>query len=254
MAKRIIFSFVFAFAALFVYAQADTEELWNRANDAYAAGEYDTAVELYDSIASQGLTSYKLYYNLGNAYFKNGQIGKAILYYNKAQLIAPYNSDIEHNLEIANGYVRDRIEAVPEFFLKKWVRSVKYGMSSNMWGVVSLIMFALMLASILCYLLSGKIAVRKSGFYTGILSLAVFIITVIFATNLRRGIENPPYAIVISSSASVKSSPDTNSKDLFILHEGTKVKIVERLGEWREITIADGNKGWIAREAIEPID
>lgn len=253
MVKRIISSLVIILS-VFLVKGAGTDELWTRANDAYASGEYGTAVNLYDSIVREEYVSHKLYYNIGNAYFKNGQTGKAVLYYNKALLQSPGDKDTAHNLELANSYVKDRIEVLPEFFLRKWIRSIQFGLSSNMWAVVSVVMFAVMLISVILFLLSGRIALRKSGFYIGIISAVMFIFSTVFSTRIRNGIENPGYAVIISSSASVKSSPDNNSKDLFILHEGTKVRVADRLGEWREITIADGNKGWINRNSIELID
>ncbi len=228
-------------------------DLWDAGNAAYAQAEYRQAIAYYDSIQTLGYTGHKLFYNLGNAYFKDGKTGKAILNYERALSLRPTDDDVRHNLAIANGYVKDKIENVPEFFLSTWVRSLRMSLSSNAWAAVSLMFFALTLASALLYLLSGKFLMRKAGFYTAIVSLALFIVVLSFAAAERRQILYPDRAIVMQGAVSVKSSPDNGSKELFIIHEGTKVKVVREVGQWKEITIADGNMGWINSQAIEMI-
>ena len=150
-------------------------------------------------------------------------------------------------------YVKDKIEHVPEFFLKTWVRSLRMSLSSNAWATVSLVVLGVMLACVLLYLLATKLALRKTGFYSAIILLLLFIFSVVSASIGRRELTHAEEAIVMSSAAPVKSSPDNGSKDLFVLHEGTKVRVLNALEEWREISIADGNKGWIKESAIELI-
>ncbi len=235
-------------------AQGALQEIWNQANDAYTNGDYPAAIAGYDSIAREGYVSDRLYYNLGNAYFKNNQIGKAVLSYNRAQRLSPGDEDIRHNLRVANAYVKDRIEAVPEFFLASWLRSLMHTMASNTWAVMSLLFLALALCGVAFFLLSADVAYRKAGFYGGIVCLFLFVVSVVFSSLERSKILHPDEAVVMLASAPVKSSPDHASKDLFILHEGTKVSLGEQTGEWCEIRIADGNKGWIEKRAIELID
>ena len=235
------------------HAAADIDALWESANTAYSNADYTTAIRDYGVILDEGYTSHKLYYNLGNAYFKDKQMGKAILFYNRALLLKPSDRDTKYNLEIANGYTRDRIEPVPEFFLTRWVRSLRSVMGSNGWAAASLILLAVMLGAALLYLLPGKTGLRKTGFYTAICSFALFVTALGFSIVERHEILHSPEAIVMSSAVSVKSSPDKASTDLFILHEGTKVRIVSSLGEWREVEVANGNKGWIADASIERI-
>lgn len=234
-------------------AQGNLSTFWDEANTAYINADYGKAIAIYDSIASQGYAGAKLYYNLGNAYFKEGKIGKSILNYNRALRYDPSDADIRHNLKVANTYVKDKIEAVPEFFLKGWVRKWKQGMSSNAWAGISLFMFALSLGAVLFYLLSNRILLRKTGFYTAICALLLGAISLSFAGSLKRQMTNSSEAVVMSTAAAVKSSPDNSSKDIFILHEGTKVRILSTLNQWVEITIADGKKGWMHETAVETI-
>lgn len=245
-------------AAVFICADISAQEnqnlIWDKANEAYSAGDYEAAATGYDSLVTLGYAGEKLFYNLGNAYFKSDRLGEAILFYNKAQRLAPSDEDIAYNLRIANGYVKDRIESVPEFFLATWIRSLRNSASSDTWAVISLLLFAGVLALAAVYLLGKRTAVRKTGFFGGIILLGLFMIAVSFSSIKRKEITAPKEAVILSSAAPVKSSPDNNSKDIFVLHEGTKVRVTDRLGEWREIMIADGNKGWVAAGTIGMID
>ncbi len=209
---------------------------------------------MYDSIEQSGMVSAKLYYNMGNAYFKVGKIGKSILYYSKAQKLAPGDKDIEHNLAIANTYTRNRIEPLPEFFVKRWMNSFASVMGGNAWAALSIGLFALTLAGVLLYLLPLRRGVRKAGFWGAVAGLAMFLFAFSFASRDHSKSEESIQAIVTSASASVKSSPDNAGKDLFLLYEGAKVEVHDALNGWLEIELADGNRGWIKATAIEMID
>ena len=233
--------------------EADLGKLWEEANAAYADADYNKAISGYNAILDAGYVSHKLYYNLGNAYFKDNKVGRAILFYNRALLLKPGDKDTRYNLEIANGRVVDKIEAVPEFFVTRWVRGVRSAMGSNAWAAMSLVLLAALLGAALVYLLSGKLVLRKVGFYVGICSFAAMVFALVFSISERHEILHSSEAVVMSTAVPVKSSPDRASKDIFILHEGTKVRVVSSLGEWREIEIASGDKGWIAATAIETL-
>lgn len=226
---------------------------WDDGNKAYIDGDYNRAIECYNSIIDRGRYSVKLYYNLANAYFKAGETGRAILYYNKALKIAPSNDDVRYNLAIAEAQTKDKIAVVPEFFLNRWMRGIRNSMSCTAWSVLSLVAFAAVFAFALLFLLSGRIVVRKTGFYGALAALLAFIITASFAIAERRDMLRREQAIVMSSAISVKSSPDRSATDLFVLHEGTKVRIATEIDGWYEIVIADGKKGWTESRNIEQI-
>jgi len=232
---------------------AAVEQVWDTANTAYINSDYHRAIEAYRQLLLRGYASDKLYYNLANACFKVGRHGEAILNYNRALRLAPGDADIRYNLEVANTFAKDKIAVVPEFFLKSWVRSVRSMLGCTAWSIVSLAALALMFALVLLYLLAGRLAWRKAGFYGTLAMLAVCIASASFALTERRELLDSSEAIVMRSSVSVKSSPDKSSTDLFVLHEGTKVRTVSELGDWREIVIADGKKGWVEARTIETI-
>uniref|UniRef100_UPI00405749BE tetratricopeptide repeat protein n=1 Tax=Alistipes sp. TaxID=1872444 RepID=UPI00405749BE len=233
--------------------QLTPEALWDKANTAYLRSDYHTAHETYEEILARGLASAKLYYNLGNAYFKEGNMGRAILNYHRALRLKPGDEDILHNLAVAEKQTVDRIESIPSFFLVEWMRALGSVMSGRMWTILSLLLFALSLALLLLFLLSQRMAWRKWGFYGTLLSFILFIMATLFATADRRRSLKPEEAVILSSAVSVKSSPDGSATDLFLLHEGTLVKLGEEIDGWTEITLADGKKGWLELRHMEII-
>ncbi len=234
-------------------APASAGNLWDAANTAYVNASYAQAASLYDSLLKTGAEGYKLYYNLGNAYFKSGRTGKAILYYNKAAKLAPADADVRYNLAVANGYVKDKIEQLPEFFLSRWIRALRTALGPGAWTLISLAMLSCAMAAFLLYMFSGRLRRRKAGFFATMACASLFVISTVFAAVSYRRIVSPDEGVVTVSSVAVKSSPDRSSQDLFVLHEGTKVRVVSALGGWSEVVIADGNKGWLETQSIEMI-
>ena len=152
-----------------VVAQADADKIWDDANTAYINADYVAAIDGYEKLLDSGLESDRLYLNLGNAYFKRGMNGKAILNYNRALKLAPSDDDIRYNLSIANAYVQDKIDAVPVFFAKRWLIGLGNSLSSNAWAALSLLFFALTLVGLGAYLLLRRVALlRGFGFRRGV--------------------------------------------------------------------------------------
>lgn len=234
-------------------AELSSEELWAMGNDAYTSGDYAKAVESYNAILEQGLHSAQLHYNLANAYFKQGELGEALLHYNRAYLLAPADEDIRHNMEYAEKMTKDSIEEIPPFFLTTWINELRSSMSCTAWTILSLVLLAIALSLALGYLLGGRMVIRKAGFYGMCISSLLFIIATAMAWGERDKIVERKGAIVMSSAASIKSSPDKAATELFVLHEGTKLITSESVNGWVEVRIADGRKGWIEESRIERI-
>ncbi|WP_298063768.1 tetratricopeptide repeat protein [uncultured Rikenella sp.] len=230
---------------------ADT--LWARANAAYSNGGYRAAAELYEALLARGVHSGKLYYNLGNSWFKQGRMGKAILNYNRALLLDPTDEDTQYNLAMAQARIVDKIDAVPEFFLKTWLRDLGLTLSSDTWAVLGLIFLGATFAAVILWLLAHTLALRKTGFYGGIVSLVLCLACTFYAHFQRGRLLHNREAVVLNLVAPVKSSPGSGSKDIFVLHEGTQVRMLGTLDGWTEIVLSDGNKGWIASNAIEAV-
>ena len=252
MKRIIILTALLLMSVVGTMAQTSAEH-WEAGNSAYIEGNYDKAIEEYTAILNGGEYSMKLYCNLANAYFKAGAMGKAILYYNKALRIAPSQEDIRHNLALAEAQTKDRIAVIPEFFLNRWMRTMRNSMSCTAWSVLSLLMLGVMLAFGLLFLLASRIRWRKMGFYGALSAFMLFVATTSFAISSRNDMLSHDEAIVMGTAISVKSSPDRSATDLFVLHEGTKVKVLTEVDEWVEVVIADGKKGWTLKSNIETI-
>lgn len=232
----------------------DLDSLWTAGVQAYTDGKFSDASAAWTSIEESGQKSAKLYYNLGNAWFKQGNYPKAILNYERALRLDPSYSDARYNLEFTSNFVQDKIEPVPEFILKSVARKVCYVMGSNAWAVIFLVLLAAALVMGLLFLLGSSVGKRRAGFYCGIVLLLLSAGALSFSIWQKSDSVKTDTAIVMSPVSSVKSSPSSgSSKDLFVIHEGTKVTILDEVGTWRNISLADGRQGWIPASDIEII-
>jgi tetratricopeptide (TPR) repeat protein len=236
-----------------VHAENQHNEWLDSANQAYTNGDYTQAIDHYEMILEHGYESAALYYNLGNAYYKQNIIDKAILNYERALLLKPNDEDIKYNLEMANRLTVDRIEKLPEFFLDVWFRNSINWFSSNQWAIISISAFVLALIFISIYLYTRKYGIKKLSFWLGLALVLVTIFSLIFSYQQKKKIIIKDTAIVMSPSVTVKSSPDLSGTDLFVIHEGTKVWLQDEVGEWKEIKLSDGSKGWLRTDDIEEI-
>ncbi|MBO4610676.1 MAG: BatD family protein [Bacteroidales bacterium] len=228
--------------------------LWQSGVDAYAAGDWAAARESWTAILESGQESAPLLTNIGAACFKEGDLAHAILYFEKALKADPSYADAKYNLEFAQTFLKDRIESVPEFFIAGWIRALRCGLASNVWAVIFLVLFALALGLLLLFLLGGTTAARKTGFFAGLVALLLSLVCLGFSLRLRADYRANTSAIVVSPVSVARSAPDNNSgTDLFILHEGTKVRVLDSVGSWDNIELADGRQGWILTKEIEII-
>lgn len=242
------------FGNLTMAQDAYVDSLWNSANQAYVEGRWGDAVAGYELISGMGLESAALYCNTGDAYFKEGNVPMAILFYERALKLDPSYSDARYNLELMNSMIQDRIDPVPDFILKVWAKDICYIMDSDAWAVCFLVLLALTLGLVLLFLLAPTAAGRRTGFFTGIVTLLLAVASLSFSFWQKNDYMSADEAIVMRPVTSAKSSPSAEaSKDLFILHEGTKVTILDSVGSWNNIELADGRQGWIPSADITVI-
>ena len=228
------------------YAQTSFEE----ANEAYAAGNYAEAAEAYETLLSDAPNA-TLYYNAGNAYFKQGELAKSILNYERALRLEPGHKDAKFNLAFAQSRITDNI-VEHDFFLSTWVKSVRNTLSEHSWTILSICFFVLFLTGILFFLLSREIWVRKTAFHIGWLALLFCIVAGLNAGSLHKRDTLRNEAIITQGIVNAKSSPDRSGTDLFTLHEGTKVTIREVIGNWVNVHVGP-NEGWIPSKDLERI-
>jgi tetratricopeptide (TPR) repeat protein len=251
--KRLLILIGFLCFSCLINAQGDNGKLAADATKAYTEGKYNNAVELYQKIIDGGFESAALYYNLGNAYFKVSDMASAILYYEKSLKLRPGDENTVFNLRVAQTKIIDKIEELPQPFFKRFWADLRTFFSVNTWGVLSIIGIALTLLCTAFYLLASRVWMRKLTFWLGSLFLVITFMSFIVAWSQYSHIQSTPEAIIFNPTVQVKSSPDANSTDIFVIHEGTKVRITDQLGEWNEIRIANGSVGWVKASAMKQI-
>ena len=224
------------------------------ADSAYIQGDYLTAISIYEwVIENQGVNA-TLYMNLGNCWLKRDEIAKAILYYERAYLLDPSDPDVRFNLELARTKTVDKVSAVNQLFITVWFKKLLAVLDVNEWAVMTIILFALTILLVGVLLFSKKSGMRKISFSFSVFFLLLSILSFIFATTQMGNLKERDTAIIMSPSVTVKSTPTSAGTDLFIIHEGRKVKILDSsMKEWVEIRLEDGNTGWIPVSVMEII-
>ena len=230
-----------------------TDTLIIDANNKYNNGLYDSALSIYTQVIDAGYESGELYYNMGNAYFKNNDIASAILYYEKAKRLLPNDDEIDYNLSIANSMIVDKIDKVPELFYHRWWNFFYNQLGADAWTIFTLISFTFLIVTIGLFIMSKKRQNRKVSFYMGMLFLIITLTSYALASQKFNTSIKQNEAIVFTSSITAKSSPTQNAVDLFVIHEGTKVKIIDKIDNWVEIKIQNGSIGWLPEKSIKSI-
>jgi tetratricopeptide (TPR) repeat protein len=243
---------IIVFIPLIMLADS-AKTLFDRANEYYAKGEYEMTVSLCDSMIKNNVESAAIYYNLGNAWFKLDDVPKAIYYYEKAKKLEPNNEDINYNLKIANTKIADRIEAVPEFFLKTWWNKLVYSLNEEQWTSLNIGIFAIFLVFIIIFFISKNPNTKKTSFIISIIFLVLSFLSGIIGFKSYKLKTTHNTAIIFTPTVNVKSAPDEGSSTLFILHQGSKVKLMEGTSTWEKIKIANGSEGWVLKEDFKKI-
>lgn len=231
----------------------DAQELLQKGNSLYAQGHYNKAIDAYQQVLDKGLESPALYFNMGNAYFRINELPKAVLYYEKAKLLAPNDSEIQENLETVRQYTGDEIEAVPEFFLTRWRKAIVNLLPADTWGIISMVTFVALLVVAGFVVAARSVPVKRMAFSLGIILLLVSGISFSLGNARKKRVASHSSAIVFSPSVTVRSAPNQTGTRLFTLHEGTKVQIRDSTDVWYEIRIANGEVGWLKKENVSRI-
>jgi tetratricopeptide (TPR) repeat protein len=247
---RKIYLLLFLFLAVQISFASSDDELISKANQLYQSGNFDKAAQLYQQVVNDGYESPVLYYNLGNSYYRLGKIGYSILNYERASKLSPGDEDIAHNLALANSRIVDKIDTVPPFFLFKWWESLLAAFSISGWTYTSYFFYLLALISIGLFFFTKTPLQQKLSLY----SAAGFILLLIFTASLlaiRMNRElNYKNGVVIEQAVNVKLSPDDKSADAFVLHEGLKVRMEDKVNDWVRIRLRDGKVGWLPEKDL----
>lgn len=250
--KRYIFVLFLSLGSLLTQA-ASLSETKTLADSAYAKADYETAIKLYGKLAKQNPTC-DVCYNLGCAYYRIDDMAHSVLWFERALKLDPSNKDVLFNLEMARSKTIDKIIPQHEFILFTYFRSMTNWFSLRTWTIIGLLSFVLMLVLLLIFWASDSIFVRKLAFSSAVLLLLISILANVCALQQRNFKQTHTSGIITVPAVTVKSTPADNGNDLFVLHEGSKVEILDSsLKEWCEVSIADGKIGWIPKKSFDLI-
>ncbi|MEE9118944.1 MAG: tetratricopeptide repeat protein [Calditrichia bacterium] len=222
---------------------------FSKANQSYAQGDYQNAIELYSKILKQGIESGEVYFNLGNAYYKTNNMGRAILYYEKARKFIEGDPALEQNLKLTQLKIVDKIEPIPELFIIEWWSKLTrvFSLETLLW--LSFSIFSILITLIILQILYTRQFLRRIIWVTTVLFVLIFVIT--FSQIYE--FETWQFGVILEEKVSVVSEPGIGGTEVFILHEGTKVKVNRMLNDWLEISIPDGKTGWLRETSLEVI-
>ena len=245
-----------SFSTLHAQTFADSAIVYTKAmaDSAYAESDYATAIHIYEQLIAEHGESAAVYYNLGGAYYRTDEIARVILNYERALLFNPSDDDIKFNLELARAKAVDKNALVTELFLVRWYDNFCSIMSADSWSKVSILCFIILISCLTLFIFSKKSKTKKIIFIFALLSLLCSVMAGVIASNQTAKLRDRRSAIIMEPSVTVRSTPSITGTELFILHEGKKVKIKDdSMKAWKEIEIEDGNIGWLPAESIERI-
>lgn len=234
----------------FSFAESPAD-LYKSAATYYKANNFENARAAYEKILELNYKpTAEVYYNLGNCYYKLNNTGHAILNYERALKLRPDDEDIQHNLKLAELNTVDKIQAVPQLSLLTWWKSFRCSQSAGGWSIFAAVALWLAFASFAAYLFTGF---KKLTAFAGTLMLVLALGLGLLAISKSNHDKQSTEAVLLASSALVKSAPDTNGSDIFMVHEGVKFRILDNVGTWYKIRLADGKTGWLENTSFSRI-
>lgn len=239
-------------SATTVQAQSN-KELFDKANELYRINKYTEAIKIYEQIENNGAISSELYFNLGNAYYKINSVAPSIYNYEKALQLNPLNLDATTNLAFAKRMTLDHIEALPKTLFQKLEANYIQQLSFNQWAYAAVVCSFLTAVFFLLFYFSFSPSKKRIYFITSILSGIGLFIVLIFAFKGYRNNLSKIEAIIFEEKTSVKNAPTKYSEEIFELHEGTKVLVLDTVESWKKIKIDDGKTGWISKDELKEL-
>ncbi len=253
MVLKIVYPLLFLIFISTTPLLANPTTNFETANAAYQKGDYVTAITQYEHILKEGNYSEGLHYNLGNAYFKTNNLGKSILYYEKALLVAPRDADVLYNLTIAKAKTQDDLDQIGKFFLAEWWQGVHKSLSASVWGVLTIISLWTGIAGFILWLFGTSRERKKQGFIGGIALLLLSTLLYFLGNSQANFEQNSRTAIVLAKSIELKNGPDAQSTAVIDIHEGLKVELLDQIGDWYKVKLTNGDEGWLPMNSLEEI-
>ena len=246
-------SFLFLILIPFFIFSQDNETVFGAANEDYKNGKFDTAISKYQQLLSDGYVSPSLHYNLGNSYYKKGELGYAVLHYEKSLLLQPNDDEVLFNLEKANRKQVDEIVQIPSFFLQRWWSGIRKWMSSGMWTGFGLLLFWTGIGGLIYWLVGGDRTKKKKAFIAGLILTFLSLIPILLGRSSYMNQTRNNFAVVTKKEANFNISADTESETLQTIHEGLKVEIMDKIEDVYKIKLPNGDEGWVNSSVIDKI-
>lgn len=252
--KKLVFTFCsFLMLTLVSFAQEAGSNQIESAKTAYEAEDYQVANDIYQKLLEDDYQAEGLHYNYANSLFKSNNTALAILHYEKALKLNPASEDAAYNLKIANEKTVDKIEAIPELFFYRWWKSIYNLFPADSWANIMIAFLLVALLGFALYKFMTTLSLRKLGFSVFATALVLALITWGLAASQRSYANQTTHAIIMNSTVDILSAPSSGSSQLFVLHEGTKVKIENRSADWLEVALPNGNQGWVKQDVLAEI-
>ena len=248
--KKYLINIFYLLIFLSSLAKTDSNSIMQTANEYYKNNRYQLAIEEYNKLLLDGFEGTSLYYNLGNAHYRLGKVGYAILYYEKALKLSPNDEDVMHNLALAKLNLKDKVDTLPPFFIFNLWEGILAAFSVTGWTIIVYIIFILVLIVFVVYFFSRSVTEQRISFFTGIGLTVILLLTISLLIVKMNKEFNTKDGVIIETSVIVKSSPDYSSKDSFQIHEGLKVRIEDNVDDWVKIRLDDGKIGWITEKSL----
>jgi len=246
--KHLIYIATFLITGL-TFAQNET--LFEQGNKFYNEGNYEEAITKYESIIDNGKHSAELYFNLGNAHYKLNHIAPSIYYYEKALQLKPADKEIKNNIGFARNMTIDAVDTVPEVGFSKFMNNISKSMTFERWAITAIGLVVVFVMLFLTYYFAYTSTRKRLAFVGSVASFILACFALSFAYHNYDLIEKDQPAIVFAQEAQVKSEPNLRSNEAFVLHEGTKVQVLDTVNNWKKIKLADGKTGWITQDDIK---
>jgi len=238
--------------AIFTTAQT-AEQHFAQGNSHYANGQFQEAIDAYKKVLDNNQESAAVYYNLANAHFKLNNVAPSIYYYEKATQLAPADQEIKNNASFAEKMTIDAITPLPKNVFKKWHNNVLTLLTTDGWAYATVIFVVLCTLLFLGYYFTPSTGKKRALFVTSLLSFILAGCSLFLAYSAYAKIAKDRSAIVFAKESKVKSESNNSSEEVFLLHEGTKVMILETADNWKKILLADGRTGWISTTDIREL-
>lgn len=220
------------------------QQQFEKANALFREKQYTEAANTYQQLIEAGYTEPQLYINAGNAWYKANKTGMAIYNYEKALQLEPFNKSADHNLSVANQRVEGYVNDLPLLFFQQWWLYMQHFHSPNGWAAGAIILFWLLIAALIAMLLLPSFRPVLLRWATGVIAV-LFVCYLAMGISVYISVNRHDEGIIMGTAVKVKSAPDEASKDMFELHEGVKVLVIDATQEFCKISLPDGKTGWL---------